>query len=534
MTELSPDELSIASAKSEFDRLSQELGRLQRAARSAQLPIVIALEGWEASGKGTLINSLALSLDSRGYQVVSIRPAKEQSPLYPPLRRFVVTLPEAGRITIYDRSWYSDLWTRHARGRVSQRKLAVELAELHDFERMLIDGGTLIVKFFLHIDQREQKSRFRNLRSDRSTRWRIDAEDLQQNKHFEQWQAAANEVLFVPGADGLESFILCDGKSKRLVKQTAFGELTRRIADALERATDKAEPAPPELPPPPIELSGPPPEDGATTGSLAQADEATMLSEPSQATANDGRRSVGMSAGRSPLLDVDLSQRLSREDYEKELPHLQARLRDLEHRIYKERIPVVISCEGWDAAGKGGSIRRLLAGLDPRGYDVHPISAPSAVERQHHYLWRFWTRLPKGGHIAVFDRSWYGRVLVERVEGFCSESEWKRAYQEIAAFERCLVRYGTILIKLWFHIDQETQLARFRDRETNDDKHWKITDEDWRNRERWADYEAAVADMLVLNHSEDCPYTVVPANDKLFARHFTLRTVVEAIEKGLA
>jgi AMP-polyphosphate phosphotransferase len=288
------------------------------------------------------------------------------------------------------------------------------------------------------------------------------------------------------------------------------------------------------VPPPPIEPSEPPCEEVATTGSPAKADEATMVSDPNQAKTDAGRRIVRISEGRSPLLDVDLSQRLSREDYDTELPQLQARLRDLEHLIYKERIPVVISCEGWDAAGKGGSIRRLLAGLDPRGYDVHPISAPSAVERQHDYLWRFWTRLPKGGHIAVFDRSWYGRVLVERVEGFCSESDWKRAYHEIASFERSLVRYGTILTKLWFHIDQETQLARFRDRETDDDKHWKITDEDWRNRERWGDYEVAVADMLVLNHSEDCPYTVVPANDKLFARVFTLRTVVAAIEKGLA
>jgi len=228
-----------------------------------------------------------------------------------------------------------------------------------------------------------------------------------------------------------------------------------------------------------------------------------------------------------------LSLSLDREEYEKQLDHFQARLRQLEHELYSARIPAAIVYCGWDAAGKGGNIRRLTSGLDPRGYQVVPIAAPTAEEKAHHYLWRFWKQLPKAGHITIFDRSWYGRVMVERVEGFCTEDEWKRAYREINEFERELTEYGTVLVKFWLHIDADEQLRRFRQREQTEFKNWKITDEDWRNREKWNRYKVAVTDMLRRTSTTNAPWTILEANDKLHARIKALKTVAAALEAGL-
>jgi polyphosphate kinase 2 (PPK2 family) len=236
---------------------------------------------------------------------------------------------------------------------------------------------------------------------------------------------------------------------------------------------------------------------------------------------------------RSILDTVDLSLKLTPAKYEKEVARWQERLRELEFACYSARLPVIAAFEGWDAAGKGGAIRRLVGSLDPRGYTVIPIAAPKGDEATHHYLWRFWKRLPKAGHIAVFDRTWYGRVLVERVEGFCSEAEWRRAYHEISEFERSLTNGGTVLVKYWLQISPEVQLQRFQAREKDLAKHYKITDEDWRNREKWDLYRAAVDDMITQTSTTYAPWTVVEANDKSWARVRCLRTLVEAIEKGL-
>jgi polyphosphate kinase 2 (PPK2 family) len=208
-------------------------------------------------------------------------------------------------------------------------------------------------------------------------------------------------------------------------------------------------------------------------------------------------------------------------------------MHELGHRIYRHRIPVVIVYQGWDAAGKGGNIRRLVRTLDPRGYEVVPVSAPNDLEKAHHYLWRFWNRVPKAGHIAIFDRSWYGRVLVERVEGFCSEAEWRRAYREINQMEQHLVHFGTVLLKFWLHIDRDEQLRRFEARQENPNKRWKMGDEDWRNRQKWDQYVVAVEEMLARTSTGHAPWTVVPSNNKRYARVHVLETVCEAIEGRL-
>jgi polyphosphate kinase 2 (PPK2 family) len=230
---------------------------------------------------------------------------------------------------------------------------------------------------------------------------------------------------------------------------------------------------------------------------------------------------------------VDLDQSLKRKEYEEQLKEYQVRLRELEYQCYDERRPVIVSYEGWDAAGKGGNIRRVTECLDPRGYSVVPIAAPKGDDATHHYLWRFWRQIPKAGHLAIFDRTWYGRVLVERVEGFCSEAEWRRAFQEINEFELSLTNFGMILVKFWIHISKEEQLRRFKEREKIEYKQFKITEEDWRNREKWDAYRQAVVDMIQNTSTTYAPWTIVEANDKLWARIRALRAIVEAIEHGL-
>jgi len=230
---------------------------------------------------------------------------------------------------------------------------------------------------------------------------------------------------------------------------------------------------------------------------------------------------------------IDLSKSLTREEYKQQLVQHQVRLGQLGYQIYVQKRPVIIVYEGWDAGGKGGNIKRATEALDPRGYAVHAIAAPAGEDKTHHYLWRFWRRLPERGQIAIFDRSWYGRVMVERIEGFCTEEEWKRAFREINQFERKLVDFGTILIKFWIHISQEEQLARFEARKDTAYKSWKLTDEDWRNRQKWDLYAEAVEDMLLKTSTITAPWTIVEGNSKYYARVKALKTIVEALEREL-
>jgi polyphosphate kinase 2 (PPK2 family) len=233
------------------------------------------------------------------------------------------------------------------------------------------------------------------------------------------------------------------------------------------------------------------------------------------------------------LDSADLSKALTRAQYDRHRKIYQQRLWELEHEVYLRRLSVVMIYEGWDAAGKGGNIKRLVRRMDPRGYEVIPIAAPNDVELAHHYLWRFWMKMPKAGHFAIFDRSWYGRVLVERVEGFAEENEWKRAYQEINEMEEVLANHGALIFKFWVDVDSDEQLKRFKDREKTPAKLWKITDDDWRNREKWGQYREAVDDMLFHTHTSYAPWTIVESNNKMYARIKAMKTVVKALEKHL-
>jgi polyphosphate kinase 2 (PPK2 family) len=499
-------------AAQELDALAMELGRRQREVRSSGRPVIVLFEGWEAAGKGTLINRLAMALDPRSYRVITVQSATPEERLRPPLYRYWRDLPGPGRFVLYDRSWYDRIWTGFAEGKMGARDLEEACEDVRAFEKTLVSHGYTIVKYFLHIKKREQARRFRKLKADKSTTWRIDESDLRQHRHYDIWRRAIEKVMTNTGSDS-GGFYVIDAGSRKDATILVFRELTRILGSQID--TSKCDVKPSE-----VQTALP---DGTPSSSET----------PSVAVKDLVINSPRITNGPNALSLVDLSQSLELAEYESKLDELQEQLRELEHRIYKKRIGVVIGFEGWDAAGKGGAIRRLVSALDPRGYEVVPISAPTTEEARMHYLFRFAKRLPKGGHITLFDRTWYGRVLVERVEGFCSEANWRLAYEEIRAFENHLVRSGNVLVKFWLHIDAEEQLRRFHAREQNPEKSWKITDEDWRNREKRLDYDAAVADMIELTSTSQCPWTIIPANNKLFARISAMQTVAAAIAARL-
>jgi polyphosphate kinase 2 (PPK2 family) len=507
----------------EFEQLSLELGEIQRKARGFGLPSIVIFDGWETAGKGAVIQRLALTLDPRGYRVVTVKPVTDAELFWPPLYRFWRDLPEPGQMVLYNQSYYDRLWRGLATGEIGKRQLEVACKDICAFEQTLQQQGYIIFKFFLHITHKEQKRRFHALQSDKHLAWRINAAALRQNHRYEDWSRAVAKVMTKTQMTG-NPFVVVDSSSRKAAALLVLEELRRGLLAHLGRSPSTPaegnivqvpEPHRPEATPSaevtpqnaPIENAPEPPHEGVFT-----------------------RR---ISSGPNRLNQVDLTQTLSPHDYEQRLAELKHELGELANRIYTARVGVIVLYEGWDAAGKGGSIRRLASALDPRGYEVIPIAAPTKAELAMHYLWRFSLRLPKAGHIAIFDRTWYGRVLVERVEGFCPESKWRMAYDEIRDFEDYLVRWGYVLVKFWIHIDKDEQLRRFQAREQDPAKHWKITPEDWRNRDKWDAYEAAVADMLDLTSTERCPWTVIAGNDKLFARISALRTVADTIRASL-
>jgi polyphosphate:AMP phosphotransferase len=365
--------------------------------------------------------------------------------------------------------------------------------DIRSFERQLSDEGVVIVKCFLHISKGEQRRRFEALRRSPATVWRVTKEDLWQHERYNEYLEATEHMLTETDAD-YAPWTIVEAHDRRFatlkIFNTVISALERGVAAVERKAETPALPA----------------RDPASAGSIFKT---------------------------SALDHVDLSKSLTAEEYAARLKKAQAELRELEHEIYLRRVPVVIAYEGWDAAGKGGNIRRLTQNLDPRGYEVVPVAAPNDIEKAHHYLWRFWAQMPKAGHITIFDRTWYGRVLVERVEGFCTEAQWRRAYREINGMEQHLAHFGAVVLKFWLHIDPDEQLRRFQEREGMSHKQWKITDEDWRNREKIGQYREAVEEMLYRTSTLYAPWTIVESNCKRHARVKVLETVCKAIRKRI-
>lgn len=477
--------------KKRMVKLESKIAFLQRELKNLGVPVMIVFEGFGAAGKGTQINRLIQALDPRGFTVYSTDAETKDEKMHPFLWRFWTKTPEKGRIAVFDRSWYRKLLVDRYEKKTSKKEIPIILEEISSFEKQITDGGTLVMKFFLDISEREQKKRFHKLMEKKATSWRVSDKDLDRNKHFQDYLEMADEMLTKTDSD-YAPWTIVEAEDDRYATVKILSTVAAAFEDRYKKEKE------------------------------SKKKEREVDGRFDKSELND-----------SVLKKVDLSKKMEEKAYEKRLDELQKKLRLLHGKLYAKRIPVVLAFEGWDAGGKGGAIKRLTNALDPRGYTVNPTSSPNDIERAHHYLWRFWTKMPKDGHIAIFDRTWYGRVMVERIEGFCTTQDWQRAYKEINQMEQQLVNHGAVVLKFWLHIDKEEQARRFQDRQDNPEKSWKITDEDWRNREKWDLYEKAVDEMLVRTSTADAPWIIVEGNDKLYARIKVLETVVNALEKRM-
>ncbi|MGN0298630.1 MAG: polyphosphate:AMP phosphotransferase [Lachnospiraceae bacterium] len=486
-------DLTKSMKKKEFSELMEtlapQLALLQRQAKAANIPVTIIFEGFDFAGKGKLINRLISCFDPRGFEVCTTKTETEEEKMHPFLWRFWKRLPARGRIAVFDNSWYRSVLSSAFDHDTPKEKIERHYREINAFEKQLSDDGMVIIKFFLVISEKEQKTRMKTLLASEDTQWRVSDAMKKRVKGHEKYAQLA-EKMFGGTSTSYAPWYTIEATDHPYAAAKIISTVTTVMANAL--AAKEAAPKPVINP---------------------QIDTATY------------RTAV--------LSSIDLDKSLTDEEYKEKKKELQKKLSILHNKIYNQRIPVVLVFEGWDAGGKGGAIKRLTEALDPRGYVVNPVASPNATERAYHYLWRFWTKFPKDGHIAIFDRSWYGRVMVERLEGFCSQDEWQRAYQEMNEMEAGLVGHGTVVLKFWMHIDKDEQERRFKERQETPDKQWKITDEDWRNREKWDSYEVAVDEMLLKTSTPNAPWIIVEANDKHYARIKVLETVVAALEKAV-
>ena len=471
--------------KAEIKELRARLTGLQESIKEAKIPIIVLVEGWAAAGKGTLINELISEIDPRFYKVMSSVFTPDAESRYPFLYPYASAIPENGKILFMDGGWMEDAVRKYLRREITERQYRDRIREINEFERQLRDGGYVILKIFLHIDEKEQTKRLARLLDESETEWRVTQDDLWQHREYDAFYDAYDK--FMDKTTETVKWYVMDGGRRRLMVRDALRLMVKKVEKVLERGRYVGKPFREDFP---------------------------LLKMPL-------------------LADVDLSPAIPDAEYRAELKDLQKRLGRLHNIIYRKKIPVLLCFEGWDAAGKGGNIRRLTYPLDPRGFDVIPIASPLPHELARQYLWRFWTKVPRSGHFAIFDRTWYGRVMVERLEGFCAEADWKRAYNEINEFERCLTDWGAVVLKFWIHIDQDTQLARFTARQNTPEKQWKITDEDWRNREKWPQYEEAVNEMLQKTSTENAPWHIIESNDKKYARIKVLRIVINALQAAV-
>lgn len=482
--------------KEMMDKLAPKFAALQREARAKGLPVMVVFEGWGASGKGTMISRLIQPLDPRGFKVFTIQAENEEEHMHPFLWRFWTKTPSKGRMHIFDRSWYRRVITEQMDAPMDQKRLDAAYQQILSFEEQLSADGTLIIKFFLHISADEQEKRLKKLERSPETKWRVTKADW---KHFKQYKA------YLPMYD-------------HMLEQTDMSWAPWHVIEATDREYAAVK---------------------VMTIVAGMIEERLNEENAKESRSYMAERSQEELPGteetmRTTVLDgVDVSLTMTKEDYKKRLSVLQKELTRLQNEMYLKRIPVVVALEGWDAAGKGGAIKRLTEPLDPRGYEVVPTAAPNDIEKAHHYLWRFWRAMPKDGHMTIFDRTWYGRVMVERIEGFCSQAEWHRAYREINQMEQNLTDHGVIVLKFWLQIDKDEQERRFNERMEDPEKQWKITDEDWRNREKWDAYVKAVDEMILRTSTTYAPWTIVEADSKYYARIKILETVVRALKNRI-
>jgi len=485
-------------SKAEFKRREPELHtrllEAQRRLAGSDVPVFLIIAGVEGSGRGQVVNRLSEWLDARGLRTFAFWDESDEERERPFFWRFWRVMPARGTIGLFLGSWYTRPIIDRVFRKSTKNEFHRDLQRVRDLERMLHADHALVIKFWLHISREVQRQRLEGeARHGRGSGWRYGPFAHRFAKRYPRFLQVSEQVI----------------------RETDTGECPWYVIDAEDRRYRDY-----------------------TIGTLLEnAIRSRLDGEQAAVAASDARGvtrpDVTGSEGTTVLAKVDLSRSLTPQRYQRRLKQEQQRLNGLVWRAWEKRRNVVAMFEGWDAAGKGGAIRRLTAAVDARLYHVISVAAPTDEEKAHHYLWRFWRHIPRAGHFTIYDRSWYGRVLVERVEGFAAQHEWMRAYQEINDFEEQLVEHGVILLKFWIHISRDEQLRRFREREQVAWKKHKITDEDWRNREKWNDYEAAVNDMVLRTSTAYAPWTLIAGDDKRFARVQVLETVCNCLEAAL-
>ena len=451
-------------------------------------PVVILISGVDGSGKGETINVLYEWMDPRYMSTHAFYAPTAEERARPSMWRYWRALPPKGRTGIFSGSWYSQPIAERISNDLSRSDFDQRMDQLNRFEAMLVNEGALVLKFWIHLSKDAQRERLRLIEANPLTRWRVTKASWDRLKTYDKMQEVAGHLLRTTNTPWAP-WVVVEGTDDRYrsltVGRTILESLQRRLADKRDQNSPVAPPFSPRI----------------------------------------DRRDL--------LNSLDMTQSLVKKAYETELATWQARLAEMMHHPEFKKRALILAFEGSDAAGKGGAIRRVMSAMDARQYQIIPIAAPTEEERAQPYLWRFWRHMPRLGRVAIFDRTWFGRVLVERVEGFCSEADWLRAYSEINDFEHDIWRAGGIIVKFWLQITDEEQLKRFDERAKIEHKRFKITEEDWRNREKAGAYHEAVCDMVDRTSTGTAPWTIVESNDKYFARVKILRTICERLEKEL-
>ena len=487
-------ELGNAVAKGEFEArvpaLRVELVNAQYDLRRADFPVIVLLTGDDRQGVNETLNVLHEWMDARYIQTAAFGALREAERERPRFWRYWNALPRKGQLAILVGDWSTALLVDRLTESIDDGEFERGIDHVERLERELVDDGALILKFWIHLPKKELRRRLKKAKKDGESVFR--AEDMDRRVH-EGYDEIIDEAehLIRKTSGPATPWSIVEGSDSRFRDLSVAEGILAALRARLDAGSRVAAPEPPSI-------------------AMPDLDPQTNV-----------------------LGSVDLGASIPYDEYKATLRSLQERLRETADRARRKRVPAVFMFEGWDAAGKGGVIRRIMGALDARDYRTVPIAAPTEEEKAHHYLWRFWRQLPRDGQILIFDRSWYGRVLVERVEGFATEGEWRRAYAEINDFEEQLVEHGAVLCKFWLHIGQEEQLARFQAREKTPYKKYKIGEEDYRNRGNWDAYVAAIDEMVARTSTAFAPWHLVPANDKRFARVAIVRTICDALHAGV-
>ena len=450
--------------------LQVKLGRLSRICQNLGVPILIMVDGFESSGKGYVINELTEELNPKYFDVEVFEKDDDYDNKFPFAKRFFVNTPKKGHIKIFDRSFYYKLFDDV---KISSKDLNAKIRSLEKIEKMLYDDQTIIIKLFLSVSEDEQKKRIDDLKKSNQKSFYLTQSDIEQNKDYKKYKKHFENVLEKTNFS-FSPWTIIDSNNLKKASKEAIYQVIESLTIGLERVSNQ------------------------------------KLDSENKERSFDNSVQI--------IENLNLDKTISEDDYKEKKTKLQKEIRDVLFEFYKRGISTVLVFEGVDAAGKDGAIERLVKKVDPRLYTVQAISAPSKEELDHNYLWRFYEKLPKDGYAGIFSRSWYGRVMVERVEGFAKTNEWDRAYDEILEFEKEIADHGSMVMKFFVTIDKDTQYQRFMDRENNPDKNYKITDEDWRNRDKWDAYIEAMDEMLYRTNVDYAPWIIVEGNQKHYSR----------------